>query len=312
VQKDYLISIMGPTGVGKTHLAIELSKILNSSIISVDSVQVYKKLDIGSGKPSKEDLKKYPHRLIDIKEPTQPYSTAQFNIDVSEEIQEINFQQKIPLLVGGTMLYFNSFIKGLANLPSADVFLREKLKERAAKIGWPEMHTSLLMIDKESALKIDKNDSQRIQRALEVYELTGQPLSKLIRSSKPSSPNKDQLIQFAIFPESREILRQIIKKRFLDMIEKGFIKEVKKLKNSEGVHRDLPSMRSVGYRQIWEYLEKEISEDEMIYNSINASRKLAKRQMTWLRSWKQLIWLPQNTSNALQLIIKELDTKNLL
>ena len=124
---------MGPTGVGKTNLAIELSKILNSSIISVDSVQVYKKLDIGSGKPSKEDLKKYPHRLIDIKEPTQPYSTAQFNIDVSEEIQEINFQQKIPLLVGGTMLYFNSFIKGLANLPSADVFLREKLKERAEK-----------------------------------------------------------------------------------------------------------------------------------------------------------------------------------
>ena len=308
----YIISIMGPTGVGKTELAIELSKLLNSFLISVDSVQVYKGLDIGSGKLSKERLQKFPHKLIDIAEPTDPYSTAKFNGDVSEAIKEILGNHKVPLLVGGTMLYFNSFIKGLSRLPEANEIIRKDLLTKALDIGWPGMHKELTKIDLETSLKIHENDSQRIQRALEVFLITGKPLSILQKLNKKSNLNKHKIVQFAIAPQSREILKKTLEDRFLDMLDKGLIQEVEALINIKGIKKDLPSMRSVGYKQVWEYLDGNLSKDEMILSSISATRQLAKRQLTWLKNWKDLIWIPQNVSEALQFIIKSLDSKKLL
>lgn len=311
-REELIISIMGPTGVGKTNLGIELSKQLDASIVSVDSVQVYKRLDIGSGKLSKERLQKFPHKLIDIAEPTDPYSTAKFNGDVSKVVKEIFGNHKVPLLVGGAMLYFNSFIQGLSKLPEADETIRKDLLTKALDIGWPAMHKELKKIDLEASLKIHENDSQRIQRALEVFLITGKPLSILQKLNQKSKLNKHKIIQFAIAPQSREILKKTLEDRFLDMLDKGLVQEVEALTNIKGIKKDLPSMRSVGYKQVWEYLDGNLSKDKMILSSISATRQLAKRQLTWLKNWKDLIWIPQNVSEALQFVIKSLDSKKLL
>ena len=311
-KRKYIISIMGPTGVGKTELAIELSKLLNSFLISVDSVQVYKGLNIGSGKLSKEELLEYPHKLIDISDPIIPYSVAKFNKDVWEVINEIHLKNKVPILVGGTMLYFNSLIKGLTSLPNADSKLRKELTEKARLKGWPKMHQELSKIDPQAAAKIHMNDSQRIQRALEINLLTGLTINKL-KDKESISPNSDlKLLQFAIQPNSRESLRSSLEQRFLGMLDNGFIEEVEQLIKARGMIKDLPSMRSVGYRQIWEYLDGNLSNQEMILRSINATRQLAKRQMTWLRSWEGIIWLPQFIPDAVQLILQTLDEKDLI
>lgn len=311
-KQDFIISIMGPTGIGKTDLGIALSQEFNSHLLSVDSVQVYKGLDIGSGKLSKNDLKKYPHKLIDICDPREPYSTALFVKDASLEVTSILKDKKVPILVGGTMLYFNSLLKGISNLPEADQTLRMKLANEAKLHGWPYMHDKLKKVDLRSANKIHKNDSQRIQRALEIYHLTGKSMSTLKSENKEPGYKDHRILQFAIHPEDRESLRDKLESRFLGMLEDGLIEEVRALLNLKGISRDLPSMRSVGYRQIWSLLDGKITKDEMIYRSVVATRQLAKRQMTWLKSWNDLNWVTENTNEALDIMLKRLKDEDLL
>lgn len=289
---------MGPTGVGKTDLAIALSKIIPSRIISVDSVQIYKKMDIGSGKPSKNTLKKFPHKLVNIIEPWETYSAALFTVNAAKEINSSYELQQISLLVGGTMLYFRSLVEGISKMPKANAQIRKRIEDEARKTGWSSLHERLAQVDSESASRIHPNDPQRILRALEVYELSSKTITEWQRASKV--PSGQKVLQFAIRPESRELLRKKIEDRFLKMLDKGLIKEVENLLRMETMDRDKTSMRSVGYRQVVEHLAGEISYEEMVYRAVNASRQLAKRQMTWLRKWKELVWVSSEIESSLK------------
>ena len=312
--KPKIVSIMGPTGVGKTDLAISLSETIPSEIISVDSVQIYKHLNIGSGKPSSKVLTKYPHKLIDILELRQSYSMALFRRDAMEEIIEATANKKIPLLVGGTMLYFRSIVEGISHMPSASTKIREKIYDDAGKKGWDFLHKKLSLIDPKSANKIHKHDSQRIQRALEVYELTLKPMSiwqNKKRLNKSGLALDYEILQFAIKPESREIHRQQVERRFLSMLDNGLIGEVKNLLELKGINSDLKALKNVGYKQVCQYLEGHLSYDEMINRAVIATRQLAKRQMTFLRGWKDIIWLPYDKESALSLIANKLENKTL-
>ncbi|MDH5572086.1 MAG: tRNA (adenosine(37)-N6)-dimethylallyltransferase MiaA [Gammaproteobacteria bacterium] len=278
------ICIMGPTASGKTDLAIYLLEHLPVAIISVDSVMVYRGMDIGSAKPDAPTLAKAPHRLIDIREPTEAYSAASFRTDALKEMQDITARGKIPLLVGGTMLYFRALLYGLSELPSADPQLRQRLEQEAAEQGWLAMHQRLATIDPEAAARIHPNDPQRIQRALEVYELTGTPMSELqnLEKNKPALPYN--VTKLAVAPLERAILHERIAQRFHMMLEQGFIHEVEQLMARGDLDSSLPSMRAVGYRQVWELLSGTIDYTTMIEKGIIATRQLAKRQMTWLRA----------------------------
>jgi len=289
---------MGPTGVGKTDLAIALSKIIPSRIISVDSVQIYKKMDIGSGKPSNNILKKFPHKLVNIIEPWETYSAALFTVNAAKEINSSYELQQISLLVGGTMLYFRSLVEGISKMPKANAQIRKRIEDEARKTGWSSLHERLAQVDSESASRIHPNDPQRILRALEVYELSSKTITEWQRASKV--PSGQKVLQFAIRPESRELLRKKIEDRFLKMLDKGLIKEVENLLRMETMDRDKTSMRSVGYRQVVEHLAGEISYEEMVYRAVNASRQLAKRQMTWLRKWKELVWVSSEIESSLK------------
>ena len=297
-----LITIMGPTGVGKTDLTLALSEILPSQIISVDSVQIYKKMDIGSGKPSKSTLRKFPHKLVNIIEPWQTYSTALFSIDSKKEIENCYKVELIPLLVGGTMLYFKTLVEGISSMPKANLQIRKKITDEAKDVGWSFLHKRLAQVDPHSASRIHPNDSQRIQRALEVYELSSKPISEWQNESKVKTLSKKDVVQFAIEPESRELLRKKIKKRFLRMLDVGLVKEVETLLNTDKMNIDRVSMKSVGYRQVSEYLMGDTSYDEMINKAVNATRQLAKRQMTWLRNWKEVIWISSKIEPSLKVI----------
>ena len=279
------IAIMGPTATGKTDLAIELVKHFPCEIISVDSALVYRGMDIGSAKPTKEELAVAPHHLIDIREPDQTYSAANFRNDSLALMKDIYSRGKIPLLVGGTMLYFKALQEGLSPLPAADEEVRTKLEQQAKETGWEAMHERLQQIDPQAAERIHRNDPQRIQRALEVYEITGQPMS-LLWKQQESEKLPFRLLKIILFPEDRSVLHQRIEKRFHSMLDHGFIDEVQDLKKYQNVSLDLPSMRSVGYRQALEYLEGQYDYDEMINKGIYATRQLAKRQITWLRKEK--------------------------
>ncbi len=282
-----VICLMGPTASGKTALAIELAQQLPCEIISVDSAMVYRGMDIGTAKPTPAERAKAPHRLLDILDPAEPYSAGQFCNDALREIAEITAQGRIPLLVGGTMLYFRALQQGLSNLPSADKIVRERLALQAAASGWPEMHQYLEQFDPEAARRISPNDSQRIARALEVLELTGRPYSEVCAETKPGSPAY-HFINIGLIPEDRSWLHARIEQRFKAMLQAGFIEEVAELRRQEGLHADLPSMRAVGYRQVWAYLAGELPRLEMEKNGIIATNGLAKRQLTWLRSWPDL------------------------
>lgn len=288
--KNPAIFLMGPTASGKTDLAIALRQHLPVEVISVDSALIYKGMDIGTAKPSKVEQQFAPHRLIDILDPAESYSVMNFREDALREMAEISATGKIPLLVGGTMLYYKALLEGLSPLPSADPVIRAQIEARAEKIGWAGLHTELLNIDPIAANRINPNDSQRINRALEVFYISGKTLTELTAEQGESIPY--QITQFAIAPQERTVLHQRIEQRFHKMIELGFEQEVRSLFERGDLHSDLPSIRCVGYRQMWEYLEGKIDLDEAIFKGICATRQLAKRQITWLRGWNsELEWL---------------------
>ena len=288
---NLIVTIMGPTGVGKTDLAIELCSHFPISIISVDSVQIYKHLDIGSGKPSKDLLQSFPHDLIDIVEPTEPYSTAQFQKDALKSIKDSFKGGKIPILVGGTMMYFNHLIDGISRLPQVSQDIRSDIEREFEKNGSEKMHDYLKTIDLKSSEKIHINDSQRIKRAIEVFKATGKGLSQWQEEKKKEvsrTISNSNLQQISLIPESRTLHRELILRRFNQMISDGLIEEVEKILNLEGMSSGSQSMKSIGYRQVCKYLDGDYGLDDMIEKSVNATRQLAKRQMTWLNNWNNL------------------------
>jgi len=285
-----VIFLMGPTASGKTDLAIELHKKLGCELISVDSALVYRGLDIGTAKPSAEELRQAPHQLIDICEPTEPYSASQFCFDARNHIDNILGKGKIPVLVGGTMLYFRALRDGLADLPDADPEIRKQIADEADEYDWPYMHDKLSNIDPESAKRIKPGDPQRIQRALEVFMISGKTQTQFFKEQQIRAL-PFPILNIAIAPVERQLLRERIALRFEQMLEQGFIEEVEHLYQQQKLSADLPAMRSVGYRQACQYLSGEIDFQTMKDNAITATRRLAKRQMTWLRQWPDLHWL---------------------
>jgi tRNA dimethylallyltransferase len=281
-----IICLMGPTASGKTNLAVELVQSFPLEIISVDSAMVYKDMDIGTAKPEDDVLKLAPHRLLNLRDPSHAYSAADFCVDAVREIEAIFANNKTPLLVGGTMLYFRALQAGLSDLPSADPAVREKLSALALEKGWDYLHECLMKVDPVSAQRIHPHDTQRIQRALEVYELTGSSLTDSQQQFLPISLSYN-VINIAIYPENRAVLHERIAKRFDEMLAQGFVDEVKKLFQRDDLNLDTPAMRCVGYRQVCEYLLGHLTYEEMREKSIIATRQLAKRQLTWLRHWPQ-------------------------
>lgn len=300
-----LIFVMGPTAAGKTDLAVACAEELNCELISVDSALVYRDMDIGTAKPDAETLRRAPHKLIDIIDPAEAYSAANFRQDALAEIQAIIERGKTPLLVGGTMLYYRALQQGLSELPAADDAVRQQLEKEASRLGWNAMHERLEKIDPASAERIHPNDPQRIQRALEVYEISGRTMTEFwAQQSAQALPYN--VIKIAYFPEQRELLRERIAIRFEKMLKQGFIEEVEDLRARGDLHLDLPSMRCVGYRQVWEYLEGLMTYDEMREKGIIATRQLAKRQLTWLRKEEQCNFFDIDPANFKK-ILKNLE-----
>ncbi len=309
------IFLMGPTASGKTDLAIELARVLPCEIVSVDSALVYRGMDIGTAKPSSELLGEFPHRLIDIRDPAESYSAAEFRSDALAAMAEITAAGRIPLLVGGTMLYFKALLEGLADMPSADPAVRAQLEAQAAAEGLAALHAELARVDPESAARIHPNDPQRLVRALEVYRVSGLSMSEhrrrqLLQNLHAATPQGQALpynvAHLAIAPGQRPLLHERIARRFRLMLEQGFIAEVEALHARGDLHAGLPSIRSVGYRQAWEYIEGHLSREEMAERGIIATRQLAKRQFTWLRSWSQLHWLDSLACDNLARTLKYL------
>jgi len=278
--------LLGPTGSGKSHLALELAARLPIEIVSVDSAQVYRGMDIGTAKPSRSERDQVRHHLIDILDPEERYSAAQFRADAIRAVEHILASGKIPLLVGGTMLYYKALVTGLHELPAADAAIRKEIEDEAAHRGWPALHAELAKVDPAAAAKIAAHDAQRIQRALEVWRLTGRAISSL--QTGHAGALAFALKAFALMPQDRAALHRGIAERFDGMLKAGLIEELKRLRTRHELRADLPSMRSVGYRQVWEYLEGEYDEPEMREHAIAATRQLAKRQLTWLRSFKDV------------------------
>jgi len=282
--------LMGPTASGKTALALSLVEQFPFEIISVDSALVYRDMDIGTSKPSPELLEKYPHHLVNIRDPSQVYSAAEFRHDALGIMDDIVSRNKIPLLVGGTMLYFRALINGLSDLPAANAEVREALEKDLSTFGLGVMHKKLQAVDPLAAKKIHPNDPQRVQRALEVYEISGIPISKWWeKENKQKLPYT--LLKLAIGVSDRAILHQRIATRFAQMLDEGFIDEVRSLRARGNLELNTPSMRSIGYRQVWQYLDGDYDRDEMEFKGVVATRQLAKRQLTWLRSEQNLNWI---------------------
>ncbi|MHB8622894.1 MAG: tRNA (adenosine(37)-N6)-dimethylallyltransferase MiaA [Sulfuricaulis sp.] len=282
-----VIFLMGPTAAGKTAVALALHEVLPVEIISVDSSQVYRGLDIGTAKPTLQEQARAAHRLIDIRDPAQPYSAAEFCADALQEIETIIQAGRIPLLVGGSMFYFHALEYGLSELPSADPGIRARLSQTAAGLGWPALHRRLQVIDPATAGRIHPHDAQRIQRALEIHELTGQPPS-VIGAARHGSLHPYRLVKLALWPQDRALLHAQIEQRFYAMLEQGFVAEVEHLYRRDGLTAELPSMRTVGYRQIWDYLTEKVNYNEMIVKALAATRQFAKRQITWLRRYPEI------------------------
>ncbi len=289
--KPLAIILMGPTAAGKTDLAISLVDALNGEIISVDSALVYRGMDIGSAKPSADELKRAPHRLIDIRDPSEPYSVADFCRDARREINDIYQRGKTPILVGGTMLYFKGLLEGLSPMPSANEKVRSEIEREASEKGWPHIHAELEKVDPDSAAKIHPNHSQRLSRALEVYRISGKPMSSFHEESVGGLLGEFNWQQFAIAPRERKLLHERIETRFDKMLAHGFLDEVKALMARGDLNKDLPAIRAVGYRQAWEYLSGDYDAQEMRAKGIAATRQLAKRQLTWLRRWPGVQWV---------------------
>lgn len=299
--------VIGPTASGKTELAMRLCDRFAADIISVDSAMVYRGMDIGSAKPSLDEQKKYPHRLIDIRDPAQAYSAGDFCSDALREIEDILAHDRMPLLVGGTMLYFHKLLHGMAELPKANISLREKLSQQAEEIGWAGMHERLAKIDPVSAAKIKATDPQRIQRALEVYEITGKPISFFHEQLHETDLSHYRVVQIGLLPEDRQWLHDRIEKRFEAMLEAGFLEEAKQFYHDPKITHDLPAMRLVGYRQALDYFSGKIDFDTMKANTIAATRQLAKRQMTWMRSWEGLQVFDPRDAQLLNKVLRVID-----
>lgn len=323
------IFLMGPTASGKTDLAMALCERLPCDIVSVDSAMIYRGMDIGTAKPTAAELARAPHRLIDICDPADTYSAADFCRDALREMADIAAAGRIPLLVGGTMMYFKALLHGMSDLPAADQDIRRALEAEAAEKGWEVLHQELVQADPIAAGLIHPNNRQRLMRALEVIRLTGQPISRLWRGSPPAAANqgvaksgiKDYpyftqwqadespglpytVVQLAIAPVDRRVLHQRIRLRFLNMLEHGFLDEVKTLMARGDLHPELPSMRCVGYRQAWSHLAGEYDHDTMVDKGVAATRQLAKRQLTWLRKWPDVHWLDAEAGQMFEAALK--------
>lgn len=298
---------MGPTASGKTDLALKLCQAMPCEIISVDSALIYKDMNIGTAKPTQEERAIAPHHLIDIIDPAESYSAANFRTDALKLIDEVKSRGRTPLLVGGTMLYFKVLIEGLSPLPEASPEVRLNIQQDADEKGWDWLHRFLQDIDPVSAQRIHPNDPQRLVRAIEVFKITGQSLTELTKKCEPglTYPVK----QFMILPQDRAWLHNRIEQRFDIMLQQGLEDEVAGLMNRGDLHLDLPSMRCVGYRQMWEYLEGKCNKDEMRFRGIVATRQLAKRQYTWLRSWTDAQQLDVTSDKALDKLISECQTR---
>ena len=299
------IFLMGPTASGKTDLAIALHQRLPVEIISVDSAMVYRGMDIGTAKPDAATLQQAPHRLIDILDPAEAYSAARFRDDALREMASIRAAGRIPLLVGGTMLYYRALEQGLSPLPEADPQIRAQLEAEAAEYGWQALHQRLSEVDPVAAQRIHPNDPQRLSRALEVYLLSGRTLSELWQQGAEALPYR--LLKLAVAPPERADLHQRIGLRFAQMLEQGLVAEVEALYRRGDLHSELPSIRCVGYRQVWQHLSGELSQAEMSEKGVVATRQLAKRQFTWLRSEQNLHWFSSFDPKLLEKVLKLLD-----
>ena len=301
-----VICLMGPTASGKTALAMALQDALPCDIVSVDSALIYRDMDIGTAKPTAAELVNYPHKLINLRDASESYSAADFCHDALAQIAEIRSKNRIPLLVGGTMMYFKSLIEGISPLPTANADIRKAIESEALVKGWQAMHDQLAEIDPVSAERIHPNDPQRLTRALEVYRLTNNTLTQLTQIK--GARLEGNILQLAITPKERSTLHDRIAQRYEQMIALGFEQEVMKLKSRGDLHTDLPSIRCVGYRQMWQYLDGEYDYDEMIFRGICATRQLAKRQLTWLRNWPNLHWLITDDATNLAQVLSLLET----
>ncbi len=286
MNKYPLLFLMGPTAIGKTACAIGLAKRVHGEIINVDSAQVFEQMHVGTAKPSDAELAEVPHHLVDVIDPALSYSAARFCDDAIEAIADIRNRGRTPVLAGGTMLYFNALEQGLAELPEADEAVRSRLLREAREIGWPAMHEKLSAVDPVAAKRIHPNDPQRTQRALEVYELTGKTLSEWQANTRSRLP--EPVFKFALLPAERQWLHARIEQRFFSMLDNDFLLEVERLRQNPHLHAELPSMRSVGYRQAWQHLDGHSTYDEFVQQGLAASRQLAKRQMTWIRGMKNV------------------------
>ncbi len=312
-----VLLLMGPTCSGKTALAIEAAQALPIEIINVDSALVYRGLDIGAARPSDEELAAAPHRLLGFRDLDAPYSAADFRADALREIEQIHANGKLPLLVGGTILYFKALVEGLAPLPEADPAVRADIAALAEHEGWPAVHAALAQVDPVSAERLNPTDRQRLQRALEVYRITGRPLSAFHADHHTTvTQNRDGLSEFsdlpwpvysaALLPPDRAWLHRMIEQRFRQMLEQGLVEEVQALRQLPGIHRDLPAMKAVGYRQVWDYLDGQYDYDSMVERGIIATRQLAKRQFTWLRKWPYLDGFDSNDASQRQALVEQL------
>jgi tRNA dimethylallyltransferase len=281
--KNKALVILGPTASGKTSLALNLAKFLKIEIISLDSALIYRDMDIGTAKPTKAELNSVPHHLIDICDPAQSYSAANFREDCIRLVEEISNRGALPVICGGTMMYYKALVDGLSPLPQTDPEVRQRIAQEALTLGWPKMHERLKEVDPVSYEKLNPNDKQRVSRALEIYEMTGRAMSSFFDKKTDSCPF--DRVEFVLLPENddREELRKLIRKRFEIMVDNGLIDEVAKLKARGDLNLEMPSMRCVGYRQVWEYLEGKYDKAEMIEQCVIATAHLAKHQMTWLR-----------------------------
>ncbi|WP_339843317.1 tRNA (adenosine(37)-N6)-dimethylallyltransferase MiaA [uncultured Halopseudomonas sp.] len=312
-----VICLMGPTASGKTELAMHLADRYPCELVSVDSALIYRGMDIGTAKPDKDTLLRYPHHLVDILDPSESYSAARFRADALELTRDIVARGRIPLLVGGTMLYFRALAEGLASMPAADVGVRKEIEQIAASEGWQGVHARLAAVDPEAAQRIHPNDPQRLQRAYEVYMLTGISLSEWHRRESiekaEAKGSHDNFLPYtmhymSIAPLERRVLHDRIASRFDVMMRQGFLEEVESLYARADLNPSLPSIRAVGYRQLWDYLDGKLSLDDSVERGIIATRQLAKRQMTWLRGWKaEIDWFDSLDPNRFDQALKRLE-----